>query len=195
MTINDWKKISAVCTAVLAVTLCLRQSASAQEDAAAVKKFSVGPRATYWMAKDTDEGKWSPGLQGRVRLSPDLGLAGSIDYLKHDFGYGTTVKTYPIQGSLQAYLTPGGILSPFVLGGVGWYYTQVDGPAGYSESLSRFGFHGGVGLEIAVNNSIYLDTTLRYVWVESVDSRDLNALDKTYNDRGAMFTLGINFMF
>ena len=190
----DCKKLSAVCAAVLTATLCLGQTALAQEDVAS-KKFSIGPRATYSMAKDADEGEWSPGVQGRIRLSDDLGLAASMDYLKHDFGYGTTVKTYPIQGSLQAYLSHSGLLSPFILGGVGWYFTQVDGPFGYSESASRFGFHGGVGLEIAVNNSLYFDTTLRYVWVESVDSRDLNALDKTYNDRGAMFTLGLNFMF
>jgi len=190
----DWKKISAVCAVILAAMLCLRQSALAQEQVAD-KKFSIGPRATYSMAKDADEGEWSPGVQGRIRLSEDIGLAASIDYLKHDFGYGTTVRTYPIQGSLQAYLGQGGMLSPFILGGLGWYYTQVDGPFGYSDSTSRFGFHGGVGLEIAVNNSLYFDTTLRYVWVESVDSRDLNALDKTYNDRGAMFTLGLNFMF
>lgn len=194
MKINDWKNISAVCAAVLTATLCLGQTALAQEDPAA-KKFSIGPRITYSMAKDADEGQWSPGLQGGVRLSPDLGLAASIDYLKHDFGYGTTVRTYPIQGSLQAYLAPGGILSPFLLGGVGWYYTQVDGPSGFSASTSRLGFHGGVGLEIAVNNSLYLDTTFRYVWIEGVESRDLNALDKTYNDRGAMFTLAMNIMF
>jgi opacity protein-like surface antigen len=190
MHLNEKLKIAAL----LAVALCLGQAAQAQETTAD-RKFSVGPRATYSIAKDADEGRWSPGVQGRIRLSDDLGLAASLDYLKHDFGYGTTVKTYPVQGSLQAYLTPGGIFSPFVLGGLGWYYTRVDGPSGFSDSSSRFGFHFGAGLEVAVNDSLYLDSTLRYVWVESVASRDLNALDKDYNDRGVMFTLGLNFRF
>jgi hypothetical protein len=157
--------------------------------------FSFGPRATYSTPKDADEGQWAPGAQARLHLSPVFGLEASIDYLKNDFGPLTTVKTYPVQASLLAYIMPSGAVSPFLLGGVGWYYTQVDGPASFSDTTSRFGLHAGAGLEVMLNKSLSLDGTYRYVWLESLGSKDENALDKTYEDSGSMITLALNLLF
>ena len=157
--------------------------------------FQIGPRVTYYTPKDADEGQWSAGAQARLHLSPGLGLEGSIDYHRNDFGPFTTIKTYPVQASLLAYLMPGEILSPFLLGGAGWYYTQVNGPFSFSNTNSRFGLHAGAGLEIILNKSLSLDGSYRYVWLESVTSKDLNALDKTYQDSGSMITLALNFLF
>ncbi|HAF94889.1 MAG: hypothetical protein A2X34_09485 [Elusimicrobia bacterium GWC2_51_8] len=157
--------------------------------------FSIGPRATYSTPKDADEGQWSPGAQARLHLSPALGLEASIDYRKNDFGPLTTIKTYPVQASLLAYIIPGGVASPFLLGGVGWYYTQVNGPASFSNTTSRFGLHAGAGLEVMLNKSLSLDGTYRYVWLESIDSKDVNALDKTYKDSGSMITIALNLLF
>ena len=157
--------------------------------------FSIGPRATYSTPKDADEGQWSPGAQARLHLSPALGLEASIDYRKNDFGPLTTIKTYPVQASLLAYIIPGGVASPFLLGGVGWYYTQVNGPASFSNTTSRFGLHAGAGLEVMLNKSLSLDGTYGYVWLESIDSKDVNALDKTYKDSGSMITIALNLLF
>ncbi|HCC46590.1 MAG TPA: hypothetical protein DEQ38_00485 [Elusimicrobia bacterium] len=165
------------------------------ETAEAEKKFSVGPRATYYSPQDADSGQWSPGVQARVHLSPDLGLEASIDYLKNDFGSLTTIKTFPIQGSVLAYINPGEIVKPFLLGGAGWYYTMVDGPFGYNDSASRFGLHAGAGLEVILNKSIFLSGSYRYVWLEEVESRDASALSRTYHDNGSMLTLALNFRF
>ena len=159
------------------------------------KKFSVGPRATYYSPQDADEGQWSPGVQARLHLSPDLGLEASIDYLKNDFGGLTTIKTFPMQASLLAYITPGEIVKPFLLGGAGWYFTMVDGPFGYDNSFSRFGLHAGAGLEVILNKSLYLSGSYRYVWMKDVASRDASALSRTYHDSGSMITMALNFTF
>jgi len=171
------------------------QTAGVAGEGLGEKTFSIGPRATYSTPKDADEGQWAPGAQARLQLSSVFGLEASIDYLKNDFGPLTTVKTYPVQASLLAYIMPKSAVSPFLLGGVGWYYTQVDGPGSFSETTSRFGLHAGAGLEVMLNKSLSLDGTYRYVWLESLGSKDENALDKTYEDSGSMITLALNLLF
>lgn len=180
---------------VLSVLLLGLQPAAFAGGGVGERVFSIGPRATYSTPKDADTGQWAPGAQARLHLSSALGLEASIDYLKNDFGPLTTVKTYPVQASLLAYIIPGGAVSPFLLGGVGWYYTQVNGPAGFSDTTSRFGLHAGAGLEVMLNKSLSLDGSYRYVWLESLDSKDANALDKTYKDSGSMITLALNLLF
>lgn len=182
------------CIAAAALLLGLQPAVFA-ETAEAKGKLSVGPRATYYTAQDADSGQWAPGVQARVHLTPDLGLEASIDYLNNDFGPLTTIKTFPVQGSLLAYINPGDMVKPFVLGGVGWYYTMVDGPFGYDDSASRFGLHAGLGLEIALNKSLYLSGAYRHVWLKEVASRDASALSRTYRDSGSMITFALNFVF
>jgi hypothetical protein len=46
-----------------------------------------------------------------------------------------------------------------------------------------------------LNESLSLDATYRYIWLENLSSKDLNVLDKTYSDSGAMITVGLNFLF
>lgn len=158
--------------------------------------FSIGPRASYASPKDADSGEWSMGAQARLHLTSGLALEGSLDYRTNNYlGNLVTVKTYPVQASLLAYLLPGGAVSPFLLGGAGWYYTQVDGPLGFSNTTSRFGLHAGVGLEIALSSALSIDGSYRYIWLESVTSQDQNALDKTFQDSGSMITMALNLRF
>lgn len=159
------------------------------------KIFSFGPRAAYSTPKDADSGQWFGGAQARLHVSPGMALEASIDYRRNDFGRLTTIKSYPVQASILAYLMPGADWSPFLIGGGGWYYTQVDGPAGYSKTDYRFGLHAGAGLELLLNESVSLDASYRYVWLESVKSKDETATDKTFQDSGSTFTVGLNFLF
>jgi opacity protein-like surface antigen len=182
------------CLAIPALLLGLHTAAVAGEGVGD-NTFSIGPRATYSTPKDADEGQWSPGAQARLHLSPALGLEASIDYRKNDYGTLTTVKTYPVQASLLGYLLPGSGVSPFLLGGVGWYYTRVDGPFGYSDTTSRFGLHAGAGLEVKLSRSISIDGAYRYIWLEDLASKDEDALHKNYQDSGSMVTLALNFLF
>ena len=159
------------------------------------KTFSIGPRATYSTPKDANEGTWSGGVQARMHLAPVLAVEGSIDYHRNNYGQFTTIKTYPVQASLLAYLMPGSSFSPFLIGGAGWYYTRVEGPFNYSNTTSRFGVHAGVGAEFMLNDFLSIDGTYRYIWLASVASKDANALDKTYKDSGSMITIALNFLF
>jgi len=181
--------------AAMAVLLLGLQTAVTAGDGVGEKIFSIGPRAAYSTPKDADEGQWAPGAQARLHLSSVFGLEASIDYLKNDFGPLTTVKTYPVQASLLAYIIPNGVVSPFLLGGAGWYYTRVEGPGSFSDTTSRFGLHAGAGLEVMLNKSLSLDGTYRYVWLESLASQDENALHKTYEDSGSLITLALNLLF
>jgi opacity protein-like surface antigen len=159
------------------------------------KGLSIGPRASYSTPNDSDSGQWSGGVQARLHVSPALGLEGSVDYRRNDFNRFTTIKTYPVQASVLAYLLPGSAVSPFLIGGTGWYHTQVNGPFDYDHTFTRFGLHAGFGLEIMLNESLSVDGTYRYVWLEKVTSRDADALDKTYQDSGSMITMALNFLF
>jgi len=159
------------------------------------KVLSIGPRAVYVTPKDADEGTWSGGAQARLHISPSLALEGSIDYRSNTYFHITTIKTYPVQATILAYLMPGVFVSPYLLAGAGLYYTEVDGPLNFTNTYSRFGVHAGAGLEIMINQSLSLDGSYRYVWLESVTSKDQNAIDKTYEDSGSMITVALNFLF
>jgi len=180
--------------AVSALLLGL-QAAAFAEDGVGDRVLSIGPRATYATPKDADDGAWAPGAQFKLHLSSVFGLEGSIDYLKNDFGPLTTIKTYPVQASLLAYLTPGSAVSPYLLGGAGLYYSKVNGPLGYENDTSRFGLHAGAGLEVMLGKSLSLDGAYRYVWLESIMSHDADALDKDYQDAGSMVTIALNLLF
>lgn len=182
-----------IITATLLLTLPLL--IFAENPAIETNIFSFGPRAIYSTPKDADTGQWSAGAQGRLRLSPGLGLEGSVDYRRNNFSNLTIITTYPVQASVLVYLMPGTDLNPFLLGGGGWYYTQVNGPYSFNDTDFRFGLHIGAGFEFTLTEFIFLDASYRYVWLQSVTSKDINTLDKTLQDSGSMVTIGLNIYF
>jgi len=123
--------------------------------------FSLGPRVIYSTPKDADSGQWSAGVQARIHMSLGLALEASMDSRSNNFNNSTTIKTWPFQVSLLGYLFPGAVLSPYLLGGAGWYYTQVDGPFSFNHTDSRFGMHAGVGIEFMINETIFREYDIR----------------------------------
>jgi opacity protein-like surface antigen len=124
-----------------------------------------------WFEPKEGESSWSGGAQVRLYLTRFFAIEGSADYRQSKFA-GTTVHTYPVQVSALLYLLPGWRLTPFVLGGAGWYYTTVDGPGGLDDTQNRFGVHAGGGLQYFISRHFSIDSTYRYVWLEDVASRD-----------------------
>jgi opacity protein-like surface antigen len=157
--------------------------------------FSIGPRATYVDPKDADDGEWVVGVQARLHLTSVVAVEGSIDYHKETYDPDIEVIVYPVQASLMAYLMPQSPVSPYLLGGAGWYYTRVKADLlDYDETESRFGVHAGVGLEAKLNEMLSIDGSYRYVWMEELDSPDPYD-DDNYDASGSMITAAVNLLF
>lgn len=161
-------------------------------------RFSIGGRGTYFDSDDFGS-SWYGGAQIRFHVLDMLALEGSADYrrqtLNKDTPAETKVHTYPVQASLLLYLLPNSSVSPFVLGGGGWYYTSIDGPGGFSDTQNRFGPHLGGGVEVYLSKQLSVDATYRYVWIEKIQSRNESLANKDYKDDGHMITAGLNLHF
>jgi hypothetical protein len=106
--------------------------------------FSLGGRATYFDPPNLSP-KWYGGAQARMHFGQVFAIEGSVDYREKKME-STFTRTYPVQVSALIYLLPGKRVSPFILGGGGWYYTNVNGPGGFSDTQKRFGAHAGGGV-------------------------------------------------
>ncbi|HXC61103.1 MAG TPA: porin family protein [Nitrospiria bacterium] len=154
--------------------------------------LSLGGRGAYYDPSDGNA-SWYGGAQLRLHLGTVFAVEGSVDYRRSKPDPSTRVDTYPVMASALLYLFPGRI-SPFILGGAGWYFTHVDGPGG-DNTQQRFGLHAGGGLEVYLNQYWSIDGTYRYVWLEKIKSKDAALLDKDFNDDGHMVTVGLNYHF
>ena len=155
--------------------------------------FSIGGRAT-WFDPHDGQSRWFGGGQVRVYPFKYLAFEGSADYRRQDMD-GTRIHTYPVQVSALIYPLGTTRLSPFLLGGGGWYYTTVTGPGNFDDTQNRFGVHAGGGLQFFFNNHVSIDSTYRFIWLEKVQSKDQNIKDKSFDDNGHMITAGLNFHF
>jgi len=155
--------------------------------------FSIGGRATYFDPKDGDA-NWFGGGQLRLHPFKFLAVEGSVDYRKTDIN-STTVRTFPVQGSLLIYPLGTKRISPFILGGAGWYFTDVEGPGDFDKTQHRFGAHVGGGLQLFLSEHLSIDSTYRHIWLEKIESKDASLHDKQFQDNGHMVTFGLNLHF
>lgn len=179
--------------AIIAAGLAVPKAHAQDEDAYPRPGISIGGRAAYSQPRDADEGSWFGGAQLRFYFSRVFAIEGSADYRRSKFP-GTTVHTYPVQASLLFYLIPNRVVTPFLLGGAGWYFTSVDRTGG-TDTSNRFGAHAGAGLQGWLNEHWSIDATYRYVWVEKIQTKDSALLNKDFEDRGHMGTAALNFHF
>ena len=154
---------------------------------------SIGGRATYFDPKEGDA-NWFGGGQLRLHPFKFLAVEGSVDYRKTDIN-STTVRTFPVQGSALIYPFGTKRLSPFILGGAGWYFTNVEGPGDFDKTQHRFGAHVGGGLQLFLSEHLSLDSTYRHIWLEKIESNDAALHDKQFRDNGHMVTFGLNLHF
>ena len=101
-------------------------------------------------------------------LSQRFGLEVSLDRRSEEFELlNQKVTETPIQASLLMRLASGSV-SPFLLGGPGWYRRNVeaiDGP-GDGVSTTEFGWHAGGGLEILPNRHFGIHGDYRYTFLD-----------------------------
>lgn len=157
--------------------------------------LSLGLNGTYFDPERGD-GVWSPGALLRLHFGQIWAIEGAADWRRDRIGVGDAyqVDTYPIQASLLAYLLPHSPITPYLLGGFGWYMTDVNGP-GIDETSDRVGPHAGGGLQLFLGRSLSLDASYRYIWIEDFASADARLEEKRFNDRGHMIKAGLNFHF
>ena len=164
--------------------------------------IGIGARVA-WVTSDADLDVDSVRfVGGQVRmLSQRVGLEVSIDRHSESFDLlNQQITETPIQASLLLRLG-GGRVSPFLLGGPGWYRRSVqsiDGPD-VSVNTTEFGWHAGGGLEIRAGRHFGIHGDYRYTFLDFGDD------DEEEDDgfirgllpghRGSMWTVGATVYF
>jgi hypothetical protein len=165
-------------------------------------QFGVGGRLAWLTAdSDADVDKVRFG-GGQIRLmSPRWGLEISMDRHSDEFdALNQKVTEMPIQTSLLMRLGNGRV-TPFLLGGPGWYRRKVealDGSGGADAVSTEFGWHAGIGLEGLVGRHFGIHGDYRYTFLDfnGDDEEDEGFIGRLLpGHRGSMWTLGATIYF
>lgn len=192
-----------ICTALLR---CVLVSAAlfASPSIASAQGVGVGARMA-WITADSDADIDSVRFTGgQLRLlSHRWGLEVSLDRHSESFELlNQKVTETPIQASLLLRLG-GGKVSPFLLGGPGWYRRKVElleGPDEPDVETTEFGWHAGGGLEVLLGRHFGIHGDYRYTFLDFGDDDDADD-DEGFvrgllpGHRGSMWTVGATFYF
>jgi hypothetical protein len=166
--------------------------------------FGVGGRIA-WVNPDTEVDVDSVRyFGGQIRLiSGRIGLELSMDRHSESLeALDQKLTETPLQASVL--LRRGGSkVSPFLLGGPGWYRRKVealDGAADLDISTTEFGWHAGVGLEILPSRHFGIHGDYRYTFLDFGDDDDDDSGGGIIGvllpgHRGSMWTLGATVYF
>jgi len=195
-----------ICTApmrYLIVLVVVSAAVYAGPSTASAQGFGAGARMA-WVTADSDADVDSVRFTGgQIRLlSKRWGLEVSLDRNSESFELlNQKVTETPIQASLLLRLGAGKV-SPFLLGGPGWYRRKVElinRPDDPDVENTEFGWHGGGGLEILAGNHVGIHGDYRYTFLDFGDDDDDD--DEGFvgrllpGHRGSMWTLGVTFYF
>jgi Outer membrane protein beta-barrel domain len=170
---------------------------------ASAQGFGLGARIAWVhpdVEADVDAVRY---FGGQVRLlGPRFGLEVSLDHHSESVELvNQKVSETPIQTSLIMRLGRGSV-TPFLLGGPGWYRRKVealDSPGNLSSSTTEFGWHAGIGLEVLAGKHIGIHGDYRYTFLDFHDDNNdggLIGIGKLLpGHRGSMWTLGTTFYF
>ena len=165
--------------------------------------FGLGARVA-WVTRDVDDDVDADVdslrfFGGQIRLlSQRFGVEVSMDRRSESFELlNQKVTETPIQASLLLRLA-GGRVSPFLLGGSGWYRRKVEPLSGpdLSVSTTEFGWHAGGGLEILPSRHFGIHGDYRYTFLDFNDDDDEGFIGGILpGHRGSMWTLGATVYF
>jgi opacity protein-like surface antigen len=170
----------------------------------AAQGFGVGARLA-WVNRDvTVEADSVRFVGGQLRLDGGrVAIEVAVDRRSETFeALGEKIVETPIQASLLLRLTSGR-LSPYLLGGPGWYRRRVeriDGPDDLTVSTTEFGWHAGIGLEIRVGRHAGIHGDYRYTFLDFNDDDDEEIGGGVIGrllpgHKGSMWTLGATVYF
>jgi hypothetical protein len=175
----------------------------AQAAPAFAQGFGIGPRIA-WVIPDSEAGVDVDSVRyfgGQIRmLSSRVGFELSLDRHSESFELlNEKVTETPIQASLLLRLG-GGRLSPFLLGGPGWYKRTVEplDSGGDGVSTTEFGWHAGIGLEVLASRHFGIHGDYRYTFLDfgDDDEEDEGFIGGLLpGHRGSMWTLGFSVYF
>jgi opacity protein-like surface antigen len=157
--------------------------------------LSIGPAAGYLRTRGADRGTWFGGVQARLHFLDILAAEASITFHRNEYDSGDVIVTqYPVQLTAFLYPIPEGPVRPYLLGGVGWYYTHVNHRGLFSlvpdKTEQVFGEHLGAGVELMLGPRVSFDADVRYIFLnptnDQVIHRDFNYWQ---------VTLGVNLFF
>ena len=133
--------------------------------------FGIGPRVTFQRGDEAVPNSSALrvfGGQVKLRLTPKMAIEVSADYeSKLNESLTERAKTMPIQGSLL-YFPIRSVVSPYVLGGVGWYKhslthtTPTTTTTAATTTIREMGYHGGLGAEVRVGERMAIHGDYRY---------------------------------
>ena len=157
--------------------------------------FSIGPAVGYLQARGADRGTWFGGVQARLHFARILAAEASISFHSSRYEDGDVVVTQvPVQLTAFLYPFPDGPIRPYILGGVGWYYTHIQYDDSFStisdETEHFFGVHLGAGVELMLGPRTSLDLNVRYIFINATNQA---VIDQEFNYW--QLTLGLNFFF
>jgi opacity protein-like surface antigen len=138
--------------------------------------FGVGGRIA-WVHPDTEADVDSIRyFGGQIRLTAGrIGFELSMDrHSESSEALNQKLTETPLQASVLLRMG-GSKVSPFLLGGPGWYRRKVealDGPADLDISTTEFGWHAGIGLEILPSSHFGIHGDYRYTFLDFGDDDD-----------------------
>lgn len=171
---------------------------------ASAQGFGVGGRFS-WVTADTEADVDSVRFAGaHVRiLSSRWGLEVSMDHHSESSELlNTKVTETPIQMSLILRMG-GSKVSPYLLGGKGWYRRKVElleGPDEPDVESTESGWHAGGGLEVRAGRHFGIHGDYRYTFLDFGDDDDEDD-DEGFiggllpGHKGSMWTVGATFYF
>jgi opacity protein-like surface antigen len=153
-------------------TIAILLSFAACQSVAQVS-IGFGPQIGFYKAQDADGARVMGGAALRLKFSEVLGVEASINYREEEYGNGfARVRSWPVMVTGLLYPVP--ILYGAI--GAGWYNTSIDYklPPGYlgspiqisAETLQRFGWHFGGGVELPIGSIAKLVGDIRYVFLD-----------------------------
>lgn len=166
---------------------------------ASAQGFGLGARMTWVHADSKADVDAVRFLGGQIRLlSRRWGLEVAMDHHAESFELlNQKVIEAPIQASLL--LRFGRKVSPFLLGGPGWYRRKVeliDGPDGADVHTTEFGWHAGGGLEVFAGRHFGIHGDYRYTFLDFGKHDDEGFIGGLIpGHRGSMWTLGATVYF
>jgi len=175
----------------LPLSMAAETAAAAEEPAA----FSIGPEGGYLRARGAERGTWFGGGKARLHLIGILAAEASITFHENRYDHNDVIVTqYPVQLTAMLYIIPVGPIRPYVLGGVGWYYSRVDYRGALASIPNRtehiFGEHLGAGAEAFLGPRVSIDADVRYIFLNPTNDQ---VIHRDFNYWQIAF--GVNFYF